>query len=112
LHDRQALILSLMEKDNDPHEESDNYETIIFSPILQPIIIMSCVVLGHDIDRIVDNTILGLFKSIFHLTTQTIAKFHFPLYISNYIHYKLTKFTLSRSYRYQYYLVYFLLFFK
>jgi hypothetical protein len=112
LHDKQALILSLMEKDNNPPEESDNYETVIFSPISQQIINMACVVLGYDSDRIVDNTILGLFKSIFPLTIQPIARFHFAQYIANSLHYQLTKFTLSRSCRYQSYLVYLILFFK
>jgi hypothetical protein len=112
LHDRLDLILSLMENDNIPPKDYDNYEIVIFSLILQPIINMDCVVLVYESDRIVDNTILGLFKFIFPLTIQPIARFHFSQYIANSLHYQLTEFTLSRSCRYQSYLVYFLLFFK
>ena len=100
-----------MDKDNNFVQESETYETIMFSSISQHVLSMVCEILGYHSDKVVDYTVLGLVRAIFPCTTQTIAIFFFAQFIVDSLHFQLTEFSLNRSCNYRSFLVYLLLFF-
>jgi hypothetical protein len=52
------FIQSLIYKDNTSVEDSETYETIMFSSISQHVLSIVCAILGYDNDKVVDYTVL------------------------------------------------------
>jgi hypothetical protein len=67
---------------------------------------MICQVLGYEHDRIVDESILGMFSVLFPLESITFTKIDYVEFLSEVINFQLSNFHSTKSFRYQAYLVY------